>query len=69
MPIIKQCEADQLSLDTPLSATLKKLLEDNEENLKTSDTKYDQGYAEGFHDAIVDVMHAAGIDTDEEYYN
>ena len=48
---------------------LEKLLKDNEHNLETCEDGYDRGYAEGYHDAIVDVMHAFGIDSDEEYYN
>lgn len=47
---------------------INKLMKDNEENLIECDG-YDQGYAEGFHDALVDVMHEMGIDTDEEWFN
>lgn len=52
-----------------LEAVINKLMEDNGENLNYADTGYDRGYAEGFHDALVDVMHGMGIETDEEYFN
>lgn len=47
---------------------INKLMKDNEENLIECGG-YDQGYAEGFHDALVDVMHEMGIETDEEWFN
>lgn len=41
------------------------LMAENKHNLSDPSDKYAQGY----HDALVDVMHAAGIPTDETHYD
>lgn len=51
-----------------LEATVKKLLEDNKPNLGDQDS-YGRGYAEGYHDALIDVLSQHGIKTDEPYFN
>lgn len=45
------------------------LLRDNQHNLDCPSSGYDKGYAEGYHDALVDVLKKFDIDTEEEYYN
>lgn len=45
------------------------LLTEHEDNKGLLDTKYDNGYFEGYHDALVDVFNKLSIPTDEEYYN
>ena len=45
------------------------LIKDNEENLAGNPCGYDKGYAEGFHDAILDVFSIMGIRHDLEYFN
>ena len=52
-----------------LKSGLAKLMSDNRPNLEENPAGYDKGYAEGFHDAILDVMMLCGIASDEEYYN
>lgn len=52
-----------------LGGILTRLLQDNSPNLDCHPAGYDKGYAEGYHDALVDVMKQAGIETSEEYYN
>lgn len=46
-----------------------RLLSDNEQNIEMATGGYDSGYAEGYHDALVDVMNQMGIPHNEEYYD
>lgn len=41
----------------------------NEDNIQYSTSGYDRGYAEGFHDGLVDVLNRFNIDNDYEYYD
>ena len=54
---------------TDTSVTLMKLLADNAMNLQICANAYDEGYSEGYHDALIDAMKALHIQTDEEYFN
>jgi len=56
-------------MNKDLKKVINQLLEDNKENLECSEIGYDTGYAEGYHDALVDVMLQMGIKTDEEWFN
>lgn len=47
---------------------INKMIADNEGNA-TEDGAYDQGYYEGVHDALVDVLNQLGIPTAEDFYN
>ena len=42
-------------------------LEENEENI--IEDEYDHGYAEGYHDAIVEVFNFLNVEHDEDFYN
>lgn len=48
---------------------VKRLLYDNQSNLENDNGGYDCGYAEGYHDALVDVMNQLRIEHGEEYFN
>ena len=48
---------------------IKNLIEGNKENFAMSENRYDSGYAEGYHDALVDLLNQLGIEHDYEYYN
>lgn len=48
---------------------VQQLLANNEQNIEMFAGGYDSGYAEGYHDALVDVMNRMGIQHSEEYYN
>ena len=52
-----------------LETIVNRLLNDNRPNLDNAITQYDEGYTEGYHDALVDVMLQVGIETDEIYMN
>ena len=42
---------------------------DNKENYHYILNEYDNGYADGYHDALVDLMDALGIEHNEEIIN
>ncbi len=46
-----------------------KLLQDNEQDLTQASTGCDSGYAEGYHDALLDILKFLGSHLDEPYYN
>lgn len=48
---------------------IESLIEKNEENLKYMESDYDEGYMNGIHDGLLDVLNELGIETDEEYYH
>ncbi len=45
------------------------LLEGNEENFAQNPVGYERGYAEGYHDALLDLLRAFGSHWDKAYYN
>lgn len=51
-----------------VEAAVLRLIENNEANAN-EDGDYSQGYYEGVHDALVDVLNQLQIPTDEEYFN
>jgi len=48
---------------------IKDLIADNKENCHYILNKYDNGYVDGYHDALVDLMNQLGIEHDEEIWN
>lgn len=48
---------------------IKNLIEGNKDNFAMAENRYDNGYAEGYHDALVDLLNQLGIEHDYEYYN
>jgi hypothetical protein len=52
-----------------IKAELDKRMAENEENLEENEGGYDQGYAEGYHDCLVEMYAYFGIKTEEDYYN
>ena len=65
-------DEDDFDLDNAQIKTeqiVRRLLSDNEQNIETATGGYDSGYAEGYHDALVDVMNQMGIPHNEEYYD
>ena len=54
-------------LESATAQIIKDLIADNEENIINN--PYDDGYYEGYHDALVDLMNKLGIEHDEEIYN
>ena len=54
-------------LEGATAQIIKDLIADNEEN--TINDSYDNGYYEGYHDALVDLMNKLGIEHNEEIYN
>lgn len=52
-----------------LKDILDKLMNENKENFEYAPAGYDKGYAEGYHDALVDVLHKCGYITEETYFD
>ena len=49
---------------------LKRMIADNRKNVKEAKgSGYDGGYAEGFHDAIVELLNFLHIQHDEEFFD
>lgn len=49
---------------------IKDLIDSNEENKEICDgDSYSNGYYEGYHDALVDLMNKLEIQHNEEFYN
>ena len=42
---------------------------DNQENIDHNEGGYHKGYAEGYHDAFVELLNYLGIEHSEDYYN
>lgn len=56
-------------MENKIKEIIKRLMKQNEENLKHANTSYDEGYMFGVHDGLLDVLKELDIETDEEYYN
>ena len=56
-------------MENKIKEVIERLMKQNEENLKHSNTSYDEGYMFGIHDGLLDVLKELDIETDEEYYN
>ena len=52
-----------------LADIIKSFLNGNEDSFSDGLGIYEHGYFCGYHDALVDVMLAMGIETDEEWYD
>jgi len=48
---------------------IKDLIENNKENHRFCLNPYDEGYCDGYHDALVDLMNQLGISHNEEIIN
>ena len=55
--------------DSDIKAALGEMICNNEDTLQDSTRGDDRGYAEGFHDGLVDVLNRFNIDNDYEYYD
>lgn len=65
-------------MENKIKAVVEKLMEENKARFYDACDRrdcdielyhYDRGYAEGIHDALVEVLENLEIETDEEYYN
>ena len=56
-------------MENKIKDIVKNLMKMNEKNFEYIESDYDEGYAEGIHDGLLDILNALEIDTDEEYYN
>ena len=57
-------------IDRSTEVAIKRLLNDNERNKdNVVENTYGEGYYEGYHDALVDLMNKVGIKHNEEIYN
>ena len=52
-----------------LKGIIMDLIDDNKENLYYTLSKYDEGYVDGYHDALVDLMNKLGIKHNEMIIN
>lgn len=62
---------DDIKRDVEMNVkqTVDNLINGNKDNFAMSENRYDRGYAEGYHDALVDLLNQLGIEHDYEYYN
>ena len=65
---IKNTVVTSIHIDT-IAQEIKKRVEENEENRETISTSYDEGYMEGYHDAMIEILNYLGVEHDQEYYN
>lgn len=56
-------------MENKIRDIIENLMKQNDENLEHANTSYDEGYMNGIHDGLLDVLNALEIETDEEYYN
>lgn len=52
-----------------IAQEIKKRVEENEENRETIATSYEEGYMEGYHDAMIELLDWLGVKHDQKFYN
>ena len=56
-------------MNNTIEIMIKDLIENNKENHRFCLNPYDEGYCDGYHDALVDLMNQLGISHNEEIIN
>lgn len=52
-----------------IAQEIKNRVDANEENRETISDKYGEGYMEGYHDAMIELLNWMGVEHDQEFYN
>ena len=52
-----------------IAQEIKKRVDANEENRETISDKYGEGYMEGYHDTMIELLNWMGVEHDQDFYN
>lgn len=67
--VLNETESRQEDITTDIEQIIKNLIEDNKANFELQFDKYGIGYAEGYNDALVDLLNKLGVKHNYEIMN